>query len=497
MPKTGESLVNETLNFRRLAPVLLLAAAVLTLTAWLRGAEYDEQYSLFLTAGTPRPLWPDTPFPAGLAKTFQAGGATLSEIGRDLRVTDVHPPLYFWLLSLWRAVFGPELFAARLLSVGLALGALACTGAIARQVRIPPSRAMLLTLGCYAFAYTGAIARGFALAQFLLLAGYLCLSSPPRYWRFVLGGLCLGAASFSNYLAVFVACATLAAAIPRALALRAWTSAIAALVGFCLFLPLDLLWFLAQRGSRTGQFPPFSAIDSLFRLAARGAGAILGGLPLYVGEPASQILAAALGLLLLVTVWRIARGLVWTRDTPLVLAVIATPAGLLLLGALFDNTPIEIRYLAFAMPFAALLAATTGPRLTGILLTVQAASLAGLMLAPQTMQPARAAAWAAASLAGEGIVLLPRGNDGVGVVGAFAIESPPDPRLLLIRPGETPSAIRARAAPHRRVVLALLEQDDASRAAATAMRQAFDDPGWREVARRPHLAVYERIGDGG
>ena len=38
--------------------VLLLAFGVLTAIATLRGAEYDEQYTLFLTAGVARPVWP-------------------------------------------------------------------------------------------------------------------------------------------------------------------------------------------------------------------------------------------------------------------------------------------------------------------------------------------------------------------------------------------------------------------------------------------------------
>ena len=45
--------------------VLLLAALMLSAAAWNRGAEYDEQYTLFVTAGTPRPVWPQVAFPAG------------------------------------------------------------------------------------------------------------------------------------------------------------------------------------------------------------------------------------------------------------------------------------------------------------------------------------------------------------------------------------------------------------------------------------------------
>jgi hypothetical protein len=154
-----------------------------------------------------------------------------------------------------------------------------------------------------------------------------------------------------------------------------------------------------------------------------------------------------------------------------------------------------VRYLTFSTPFAGLLlAGALGTRGAAVLLIVQAASIAGLMLAPQTMQPARAAAHAAAALVEDGVVLLPRGNDGVGVVGAFAIEAPPALPLLLIRAGETPVDIRARIAPWRRVVLALLDQDASSRAAGEAMRRALTEPDWRPVARGPNVEVYERIG---
>ena len=97
--------------------MLFLAALVLTASAWQRGAEYDEQYTLFLTAGTPRPDWPETAFPAGTVTATQTGHASLAGIARDLRATDVHPPLYFWAASVWREAFGRSLFAIRLLSV--------------------------------------------------------------------------------------------------------------------------------------------------------------------------------------------------------------------------------------------------------------------------------------------------------------------------------------------------------------------------------------------
>ena len=110
---------------------------VLLSAAWSRGAEYDEQYSLFLTAGVPRPPWPDTIFTAGLARAFRSGHASVIRIAADLRATDVHPPLYFWVLAIWRAVLGPDLLTARLLSTVFAMGSLVLTGAIAGRTGAP------------------------------------------------------------------------------------------------------------------------------------------------------------------------------------------------------------------------------------------------------------------------------------------------------------------------------------------------------------------------
>jgi hypothetical protein len=491
---------------------LLPCAVVLCLAAALRGAEYDEQYTLFLTSGVPRPDWPAGVFPAGLARDIQAGHAGLAEIARDLRATDVHPPLYFWLVAMWRDAFGSGLFVARLLSVLLGLGALTMTGLIARSARVPPVLAMLLTLGCYGFTYTSVVARGFALALLLLLAGVAGVLRGRRTWHFAAAGGLLGAATLSNYLSVFAALACLMATarevVGPCLMRKAPTAggrtlrqAIALLLGFLAFMPADLWWFLAQRDARPGQFPPFSLTGSLLRLAVRFTGDILGGLPLYVPGVASNGVTIGLGLLLfwlLGCVVRRWRHICAPRARLLfALAALAPPAGLLVLGAIFNNTPIEVRYLTFSTPFIGLLlAGALSVRGAAVLLTVQACALAGLMLAQPTMQPARAAAHAAAAMVQDGVVLLPRGNDGVGVVGAFAIESPPALPLLLIPALAAPEQIRAVLRPWHRVVLVLLEQDAASRAASASMRRALADPAWREVAHEANVALYLRADTG-
>ena len=504
--------------------VLLLGASVLSAAAWLRGAEYDEQYTLFLTAGMARPDWPETVFPAGLVAAFEAGHAGFAGIARDLRATDVHPPLYFWAVSVWREALGPGLFTARLFSVLCGVVSLALTGRIARQCGVRPALAMLVTLGCYAFVYTNAIARGFAPAEMLTLAGVTLLLGR----RAVAAGVMLGAACGCNYLAVFVAAAVVVSA-------RAWRAVPASVP----FLALDAWFFAAQHGSRPDQFPPFALGPSLLRLAEYQVAAVFGGLPLYFDGWMRLAVGVAVGLAAAGLAAGIAAAKPWAGGSGvrLVLAAAAAPpVGLLLLGAVFDNTPIELRYLSFGLPFVGILVAfgatpryaqhpvmptqvgihvscllkrrrgwrayarhdggagrAYGSYLTvvgiRILLALQTASIAGLLLSPRTMQPARTAAAEAASLAGDGVVLLPRGNDGVGIPGAFGIEAPPALPLLLIRPGDP---VAEKIAPWRRAVVVTVAQDRDSTATLPVLRAALSATDWRRVAIGSRVEVYER-----
>ena len=464
---------------------MLLGAVVLFAAAWQRGAEYDEQYTLFLTGGTARPMWTEALITAGEVRALQDGPAGFAAIARDLRATDVHPPLYFWTVALWRRWFGAGLFAARALSALFGFASLALVAVIARRFGANAWLAALLTLGCYGFVYTGSIARGFALAQMLTLAGMAIAVRPELRLRgSVAAGLLLGAATFSNYLAAFVACAVLLWLPGR--------RSIAAAIGFAVWLPADAWFLLAQRQSRAGQFEPFDAGAAVVRLARYVAASVFGGLPLYAGDAAGRLVAAvlaglSLALIVLLTLrWRRAHALFG-------MACVAPLIGLLLLGVAFNNIPIELRYVAFATPFIGLLIATLPRPVCWLVLATQAVSLAGLMTRPETMQPARAAAVSVGAMLEGGVVLLPRGNDGVGIVGAFANEVPPATRLLIISRDDTPQQIRERTVAYTRVVLALIAQDNDSRATLPHIRAAFDDACWRELGRNGDATAFERV----
>ena len=490
-----------------LALLLLLSAFVLTGVAWQRGAEYDEGYTVFLVSGVPRPDWPATPFYAGDERGVFDGSSTPLRIVHDLRANDVHPPLYFWAAAGWRALFGPDLFVLRLFSVLCGVATLALVAGLAAEVGVPPLVAMLLTLGCYGFSYTEAVTRDFTLAELLTAAGVWMLVVAARRGGMLLalaGGLALGLASFANYLTSFVAAASL-----LWLLVRAWRRPsvwLPAGIGFAALLPADLFFFLAQRGSRDGQFPPFHLLPSIARLAQYTAANVFGGLPLYAGGALRWALGGGLALALVGLVLLIAAR--WRQvgqpDTRrlLALAAVAPPVGLIALGMVFDNTPIELRYIAYATPFFAMLLAgafaslppARGAALLVLVLALQAASLVGLARMPQTMQPQAAATHLAAALAGpDGLVLIPRGNDGVGVVGAV-IQSAPDWLRLLVVPRDAPAeAIRARVGAAPKVVLALIAVDDDSRATLPQMEALFrDHPCWRETVREPLAVAFAR-----
>ncbi|MEI7711581.1 MAG: hypothetical protein WCI94_09125 [Rhodospirillales bacterium] len=338
------------------------------------------------------------------------------------------------------------------------------------------------------------MARGFALAQALTLWGFVGVLG--RRW--VLAGLLLGCAVLANYLAVFVAGTAAMFGILARTGLRApWSARTPALCISIGFLPPYLLaawFFLHQRGSRAGQFPPFELITALLRIARYSAANLIGGLPLYMPANTQNVVATILSIgLVALAVSVLCR---WRGSPSIAAAALAPPLGLLALGFVFDNTPIELRYLSFATPFVALLVAGSRPRL-GVLVVVfavQAASLAGMIIRPETMQPARAAAAAAVTANGE-IVLIPRGNDGVGIVGAFAMEAPPTLSLLIVGPSDAPADIRRRMWGYRRATLVLLAQDGGAQAAIPAMQAAFAEAGWREIASGVNVATYERIAE--
>ena len=486
----------------RWAILLALAVALLALGggAALRSTEYDETYTRLVTSPVPRPEWPAVPFTPEQVAPLLAAIAPPAAIAENLRSTDVHPPLYFWLAGAWRAAGGTSVEALRALSVILALGAVAAFMAAAHLAGLPAAAVGLATALTYGFAYTGGVARGFALAHLLLGLATLAILLAWRRQRAgaaAWAGLAAGGASFANYLAAFPAAAIitwlLVAPLPWRVRLRLLTAAAAP---FLLIQAANLHFFLAQRDSRPGQFEPFDPLEALALLTQFNLANLLGALPLYVAGAPRQALAAALAALAggaaLAVAWR------WRALGPtrwLWLGGFAAPsAGLLALGAAFGTMPIELRYLAFAAPFAAALLAgaargwarrlpRAAPAAFILLLAVQAAGTAGMALHPATRQTYRdALAALAPALGPETLLLVPEGNDGVGIVGAVLAEAPREQPILVLRLGDIP-LLRDRAAPYARLVLLGITDRDGALQAAAARAALAADPRWVELAR--------------
>lgn len=91
-------------------------------------------------------------------------------------------------------------------------------------------------------------------------------------------------------------------------------------------------------------------------------------------------------------------------------------------------------------------------------------------------------------------MLLPRGNDGVGVVAAFVNEAPDQLRLSIAEQTDTKKQFFARIAGENRVVLALIGVDAASRATSALLRAAFTaDPCWRQAGIGFNVLAFDRI----
>jgi hypothetical protein len=100
-----------------LVVLVLITVAVRTPGVFNRAIWYDEAITLLETAGNAIPIWSALPTPAATQKELFVGSPSLGEVAAGLRETDVHPPVYYGMLSIWRRIAGESLETARLFSV--------------------------------------------------------------------------------------------------------------------------------------------------------------------------------------------------------------------------------------------------------------------------------------------------------------------------------------------------------------------------------------------
>jgi len=180
------------LSERRVAAVIIACAALL---AWihLRNASiwYDEAITLLTTSGHAQVDW-------SLGETQFQPTADLGKILLDLRNQDVHPPLYFWTLAIWRVLFGASLEVARSFSAFFIVATLALLFPVAQQAGVRPAWIPVAVYGASSagmwYAYD---ARPYAMATFLIVLTQFLAHRNSR-WT----GVCAAAAVATHYFAV-------------------------------------------------------------------------------------------------------------------------------------------------------------------------------------------------------------------------------------------------------------------------------------------------------
>jgi hypothetical protein len=246
-----------------LAALIFITVAVRAPGAYSRSIWYDEAITLLETAGNAVPQWSEDPTPAGTQKKFLVGSPSFREIAQGLRLTDVHPPMYYVLLSKWRLVSGGSIEAARFFSVLWSTLAVVLLYLLVRisGFSYPYLPSLVYSLSSGAVHY-GHEARNYSMAMCLVLAAAffsyaainIDLVNRRKFWIYsLLFALCSGLAFQTNYLTVFptiILFLWFAVWVPRGRRLSMLAVAFVSLA-------ISLAWLgtlSEQIGARPGQF---------------------------------------------------------------------------------------------------------------------------------------------------------------------------------------------------------------------------------------------------
>jgi hypothetical protein len=196
-----------------LAILVLITVLVRIPGVFNRAIWYDESITLLETAGNADPIWSALPTPAATEKELLVGSPTLGEVAAGLRVTDVHPPAFYGLLSIWRQIAGGSIESARLFSVLWSTATVVFLFLLlkASEFTRPFWPCLVYSLSSGAVHY-GHEARNYALASFFVIsAAFLAYfmtqnQFQKRIYLWILSlilALCCGLAFQTNYLTIF------------------------------------------------------------------------------------------------------------------------------------------------------------------------------------------------------------------------------------------------------------------------------------------------------
>jgi hypothetical protein len=244
--------------------LLIAICAGALVAAWIHLRDssiwYDEAITLLTTSGHGQ-------FHSALGMSQFQPTMNLRKIAFELYDKDVHPPLYFWTLAIWRTVFGGSLEVARSLSALFTVGTLALLYRYARNVELKwpwiPAAIYAASAVGLRYAYN---ARPYAMVSFLIVLTLL-LTQTRSKWT----GIAAAASIATHYFAalcvgpiVMFQCVSEWRAKNRSSALFT----IASLLVACL--PLVPL-LRVQIGARPEQYPGFGVLHKELGALLKGS----------------------------------------------------------------------------------------------------------------------------------------------------------------------------------------------------------------------------------
>lgn len=405
----------------------LLASAV---AAWIHihsaGIWYDETVTLLMTAGHPVP-------DIALGPSLFKPTANLAKVLHSLYIWDVHPPLYFLILSVWRVVLGPSIEVARLLSLFCTLGTLAVLYryAIDLQLRWPSIPVVIYALSGAALRYAYN-ARPYAFVT-LLIVSSLLLARRRSNWTPLAAAACVATHYFS---ALLIGPILLFECLSAWDTVRRW--AVRTLGVFAaLCLPV-LPFLLRQNGMRPLQYAGFGILRK--EIAALVTGAVSGALPSTMLWPAWHWallfagLCAAIGGVLALR----------RKQFTLPLTYVFFITGFLLLALVTHKSIIKMPrdyYLGIAAPIFALLLAYGVSAFPAAIPVLGGVLLAGTMTATPMMPTVdyRTAAREIRSECRDCIVLVGKGSG--GIIPATVFYDSGGLQMRVLTPADTPVSV--------------------------------------------------------
>jgi len=287
---------------------------------------------------------------------------------RHLRNRDVHPPLYFAILSVVREIMGSSLIAARSLSLLFGILALWAMHSLIGSLRIDGGGvAIVLFALSNVFVSQSTNARAYALAMALLIAAGACalraLEQDHPRTRAAAAGALAGMALITHYMTVFCSAALFAWLLWIGFYRRRHEQWLAAGAAFVPFFAVGAWMVSPQLGSRPDQFEEFQVVLMASSLAKGHLWMYFGPIFNVFGGGLAQVTAGALAAALIgwcyVAAAKAFAGEPNTRQCWALIWALAfsSIAGVLALSLLSDKSLWLYRYTAMSAPFSLLLLA--------------------------------------------------------------------------------------------------------------------------------------------